>query len=89
MEELIAVGKGVPAAAPIEVVMRRHEGGEPESGVDHPADEGMGLGGGLATGLGYGRLDAKFLGQRAEPDNGECEGHFTAEGIDAMSQVVH
>ena len=88
-KEFIAVGKVVLAVAPVQVVMDRHEGGEPESGVDHPADKGLGLGRAPGGGESYGPLDAKFLGQRAEPDNGKREGHFTAEGIDAKSDVVH
>ena len=69
--------------------MDGHEGGEPESGFDHPSEEGMGIGRGPAVGEGYSPLETKFLGQRAEPDNGEFEGHFTAEGIDAGYQSVH
>ena len=69
--------------------MHRHEGGEPESGRDYAADKGVGIGQGPVFGEGYGPLEAKFLNQGAEPDNGDVESHFTAEGVDARSQVVH
>ena len=88
-EESIAFGNGVSAAATVQIVMDSHEGGEPESGVDHPSDKGMGLGRGPAAGEGYGPLDAIFLGQPAEPDDSEFEGHLAAEGVDARSQGVH
>ena len=69
--------------------MGRHEGGEPEAGLDHPADEGMRAGRGLPGGEGYGALDRMFLGQAAEAEDGELEGHPPAEGIDTMSEGVH
>ena len=85
----MAVGKGVLAAAPFQVAVGRHEGGEAESGLGHPADKGMGFGQGPGAGEGRVPLVAKIPGQRAEPDDGEGAGHFAAEGVDATSQVVH
>ena len=49
----------------------------------------MGLERGLAVGAGNGPLDAKFVSQPAEPDSGQFEGHFAAEGIDAGSETIH
>ena len=74
----MAVGKVVLAAAPFQVAVGRHEGGEAESGLGHPADKGMGLGQGPGVADGPVPLGAKILGQRAEPDYGEREGHFAA-----------
>ena len=85
----MAVRKGVLAAAPFQIAVGRHEGGEAESGLGHPADKGMGLGQGPGVGEGRVPLGAKFLGQRSEPDDGEGAGHFAAQGVDATSQVFH
>ena len=82
----MAAGKGVLAAAPLQVAVGRHEGGEAESGLGHPADKGMGLGQGPGAGEVRVPLVAKFLGQRAEPDYGEGAGHFAAQGVDATSK---
>ena len=86
VEEVFEVGEGVFGAAPLQVFMDRHEGGEPEAGGGYPADEGMGLGRRLAVGLGHGRLEAMLLGQPAEPEEGEFGGQFSLEGADAGSQ---
>ena len=86
VEEVFEVGEGVFGAAPLQVFMDRHEGGEPEAGGGYPADEGMGLGRGLAVGAGRGRLEAMLLGQLAEPEEGEFGGQFSLEGADAGSQ---
>ena len=69
--------------------MDRHKRREPESGVDDRSDKGVGLGRRPATGNGHGPLDAIFLGQPAEPDDSEFEGHLAAEGVDARSESVH
>ena len=66
--------------------MGRHEGGEPEAGGGDAADEGQGVGRGLVVAAGRRRLEAKFPGQPAEPDDGEFAGHFSLEGADAGSQ---
>ena len=76
----MAAGKGVLAAAPLQVAVGRHEGGEAESGLGHPADKGMGFGQGPGVGEGPVPLGAKFLGQRPEPDDGKGAGHFTGVG---------
>ena len=49
----------------------------------------MGIGRGLAVGDGYGPFEAEFVGQPAEPDNGQFEGQFPAEDIDAGSETIH
>ena len=89
VEEVFAVGEGVVGAAPLQVIMDRHEGGEPEAGGGYPADEGMGLWRGLAVGAGRRRLEAMLLGQQAEPEEGELRGQFPLEGADAGSEVMH
>ena len=76
------------AAAPVQVMMGRHEGGEPESGVGQPQDKGMGIGRRMAVGDGYGPLEAKFAGQPAEPDDGHFAGIFAEEAIDATSETT-
>ena len=86
LEEVFAVGEGVVGAAPLQVFMDRHEGGEPEAGGGYPADEGMGPGRGLAVGAGRRRLEAMLLGQPAEPEGGQFAGEFSLEGADAGSQ---
>ena len=48
-QEFMAVGKGVLAAAPLQVAVGRHEGGEAEPGLGHPADKGMGLRAGVGS----------------------------------------
>ena len=65
--------------------MDRHEGGEPETGGDHPLDKGMGFGLGLAVGASNQRLEATFLAQPAEPEDGKFEGHFSLEGGHGLS----
>ena len=87
-EELFAVGKGVLAAATSQVFMDGHEGSEPESGVDHAQDEGVGLRLRLAVGAGYGTFEAKFRGQPTKPEDGERDGQFSAEGIDATPETA-
>ena len=69
--------------------MDRHEGGEPEAGGDYAAEKGLGFGRGLMAATGHQRLEAKFPGQAAEPDDGKFEGHFSLEGADAGSQGIH
>ena len=86
MEEVFAVGEGVVGAAPLQVFMDRHEGGEPEAGGGYPADERMGPGRGLAVGAGRGRLEAMLFGQPAEPEGGQFAGEFALEGADTGSQ---
>ena len=76
-------------AASLQVAVGRHEGGEAESGLGHPADKEMGLRLGLAAGGGYGPPEAKFFGQGSEPNNGQWEGHFAAQGVDAISEMAH
>ena len=83
-----AVGNVVLVAAPLQVFMDRHEGGEPESGVGYTQDKGMGLGRGLAVGYGYGPFEAVFLGQPAKPYDGHFLGIFAEEGIDATSETT-
>ena len=85
-EEVFSVGEDVVVAAPLQVAMDRHEGGEPEAGGDHPVEEGGGIRLGLTVAAGDQRLKAKFPGQPAEPDGGEFEDHFPLEGADAGSQ---
>ena len=68
--------------------MDSHEGGEPESGVGHSQDKGVGLGRRLAVGDGYSPFDAKFVGQPAEPDDGHFAGIFAEEGVDATSETT-
>ena len=80
MEEVFAVGEGVVGAAPLQVFVDCHEGGEPEAGGGYPADEGMGLGRGLAVGAGRGRLEAMLFGQPAKPEEGDLGGQFSLEG---------
>ena len=87
-EEFCAVGKGGLAAATFQVFMDGHEGSEPESGVDHAQDKGMGIGLGLTVGAGYGTFEAIFRGQPAEPDDGHFGGIFAKEGIDAASETT-
>ena len=86
VEEVFAVGEGAVGAAPLQVFMDCHEGGEPEAGGDYPADERMGLGRGLAVGAGRRGLEAMLPGQPAEPEEGELGGQFPLEGADAGSQ---
>ena len=81
LDHFVAFGKGVLAAATFQVFVDRHEGGEPESGVGHSQDKGVGIGRGLAVGDGYCPLGAEFLGQRAEPDYGHFLGVFAEEGL--------
>ena len=85
-EEVFAVGEGAVGAAPLQVFMDRHEGGEPEAGGGYPPDERMGLGRGLAVGAGRRRLEAMLPGQPAEPEEGELGGQFSLEGADTGSQ---
>ena len=86
VEEVFAVGEGVVGAAPLQVFMDRHEGGEPEAVGSYPADEHMGPGRGLTVGSGLRRLEAMLLGQPAEPEGGQFAGEFSLEGADAGSQ---
>ncbi len=44
VKEVFAVGEGVVGAAPLQVFVDCHEGGEPEAGGGYPADERMGPG---------------------------------------------
>ena len=88
LDHLVAVGKGVLVAAPFQVFMDRHEGGETEPGVGDSQDKGMGLGRRLAVSDGYGPLEAKFTGQPGDPDNGYFAGIFAEEGIDATSETA-
>ena len=48
----------------------------------------MGLRPWLAVGYSYGPLEAEFLGQPAEPDDGNFAGIFAEEGIDATSETT-
>ena len=48
----------------------------------------MGLGLGLAVGVGYGTFEAIFRGQPAEPEDGERDGQFAADGIDATPETT-
>ena len=79
-DEVFAVGEGVVGAAPLQVFMDRHKGGEPEASGGYPADEGMGLGRGLAVGLGHGRMEAMLLGQPAEPEERPIRGQIFVGG---------
>ena len=72
----VAVGKGVLVAAPFQVFMDRHEGGETETGVGNSQDKGMRLGRGLPVSDGYGPLEAKLTGKPGDPDNGYFAGIF-------------
>ena len=56
--------------APSEVSVGGHESGEAESGVDHPADEGMIIGGSPSVGDGDVPLEAKIVGHGPEADDG-------------------
>ena len=88
LDRFVALGKGALAAAPFRVFMDRHEGGEPESGVGHPQDKGMGIGRWLSVTYGYGPFEAEFVGQPAEPEYGHFAGIFAEEGIDATSETT-
>ena len=48
----------------------------------------MGLGRRLPVGHSYGPLEAVFVGQPAEPDDGHFLGIFAEEGIDATSEIT-
>ena len=76
------------AAAPFQVFVDRHEGGDPESGFGHSQKKGVGIGRWLSVGYGYGPLEAVFLGQPSEPDDGYFAGIFAEEGIDATSETT-
>ncbi len=58
------------AAAFLQVLVDRHEGGEPEAGLDYPKAEGTRLGQGFVVGEGNEPLEAKFSNQRAKPNDG-------------------
>ena len=69
VEEVFAVGEGVVGAAPLQVFMDRHEGGEPEAGGGYPADERMGL----REGVG-GRRGPQTIGGNAPRPTGGAGG---------------
>ena len=48
----------------------------------------MGIGRRLAVGYGYGPLEAVFVGQPADPDDGYFAGIFAEEGVDATSETT-
>ena len=48
----------------------------------------MGIGRGLSVGDGDGPLEAEFLGQPAEPDDGHFASIFAEEGIDETSETT-
>ena len=85
---MLDAGNDVFGEAPRQVSVGGHESGEAESGVGHPADEGMVIGGRRAVGLGDGPLEAKVVGQGPEGGNGYLEGHLAAEGVDARPNLV-
>ncbi len=87
-QEMLAAGNNVLGKAPLQVLVGGHKSGEAESGVGHPADEGMVVGGGPAVGHGDGPLEAKVVGQGPEADDGYFEGHLAAEGVDARPDLV-
>ncbi len=88
-QEMLHAGDDVFGEAPCQVSVGGHESGEAESGVGHPADEGMVVGGSPSVGDGDGPLEAKVVGQGPEADDGYFEGHLVAEGVDARPDLVH
>ena len=85
---MLDAGNDVFGEAPSEVSVGGHVSGEAESGVDHPADEGMIIGGRLAVGDGDGPFKAEVLDQGPKRGNGYLEGDLAAEGVDAISNLV-
>ena len=88
-QEMLDAGNDVFGEAPRQVSVGGHESGEAESGVDHPADEGMVVGGRPAVSDGDGPFEAEVVGQGPEADDGYFEGHFSTEGVDARPNLVH
>jgi hypothetical protein len=83
---LVAVEFSVAAAALVQVPVGCRKGGKPEAGGAQLLDNRLGLRQGLAVGEGHIPLEADFLDQPAEPDEGEFENQFSTEGADAGSQ---
>ena len=81
-------GNDVFGEAPRQVSVGGHESGEAESGVGHPADEGMVVGGSPSVGDGDGPFKAEVVGQGPKRGNGYLEGDLAAECVDAISNLV-
>ena len=88
-QEMLDSGNDVFGEAARQVSVGGHESGEAESGVGHPADEGMVIGGSPSVGDGDVPLEAKIVGQGPKADDGYFEGHFAAEGVNARPDLVH
>ena len=74
---MLDAGNDVFGEAPRQVSVGGHESGEAESGVGHPADEGMVVGGSPSVGDGDGPFKAEVVGHRPKADDGYFEGHFS------------
>ena len=85
---MLDAGNDVFGEAARQVSVGSHESGEAESGVGHPADEGMVVGGSPSVGDSDGPFKAKIVGQGPEADDGYLEGHLAAEGVDARPDLV-
>ena len=88
-QEMLDAGNDVFGEAPRQVSVGGHESGEAESGVGHPADEGMVIGGSPSVGDGDGSFKAKVVGQGPKADDAYLEGHLAAECVDARPDLVH
>ena len=88
----MGIGFGVAAAAAVQEIIGRREGGESETGPAKPLYQALGVGREFMVGRGYEPAVAIVAGYPAHPDDGQCVDHFPAEGVDAGpqgSQFIH
>ena len=75
-------GVYVAATAAVQEVMGGGKGGEPQTRLAHPPDEGMGIGRKFMVGRVNELAVAIVVGHAAYPDKGQCVNHFATEGVD-------
>ena len=85
-EQALGVGVGVAAAAVVQKVIGRREGGDPETGLAKSLYQALGVGWEFMVGRGYEPAVAIVVGHPTHLDDRQCVGHFPAEGVDAGSQ---
>ena len=75
-------GVCVATTAAVQEVTGGGKGGEPQTGLAHPLNEGMGIGRKFMVGRVNEPAMAVVVGHPAYPDKGQCENHFATEGVD-------
>ena len=80
------------AAAVVQEIIGRREGGEPETGLAKPLYQAVGVGREFMVGFRHEPSAAIVVSHPAHLDDGQCVDHFTAESVDAGpegSQFIH